>query len=131
MPPRPAFFRNGHRLASRGVCHVAAAALAGCLLPQAFAASGTGTPTPTFEITSFCTTSAGGGISSGCNFEIAATVGQAVVGPIQGGDFSAVSGFTPDRDDADACQPTDLDCSGITDGGDLAIVVLKIGRAHV
>jgi hypothetical protein len=106
----------------------AALALAGCVLAHASADGGGHTPSPVFEITSYCTTGAGGGIASGCNFEIGASVGQTVVGPIQGGAFAAVSGFMPDRDDADACQPTDLDCSGMTDGGDISLVVLSWGE---
>jgi hypothetical protein len=105
-----------------------AAALGSSLAGGAFAGSGTATTAPAFDVSWHSASGAGGGISGSCLFEVASSIGQPVVGPAQGGAFTVISGFLPDRDDADACGITDLDCSGMTDGGDLAIVVLNWGE---
>ncbi len=77
-----------------------------------------------YEISS-STHSGGGGLSSGGEFSVVGTVGQAATGPIQGGAFKFLSGYL-----ATECvvyELADLNFDGVTDGVDLGMMLINWG----
>lgn len=81
---------------------------------------------PDFDLVGGCAT-AGGGTSSGGEFSVSATIGETAAGSTSGGTFDCSSGVLNTTADGTQCEPSDLDCSGSTDGGDLGIVLLNWG----
>ena len=70
--------------------------------------------------------SGGGGLSSGGQFSVVGTVGQAATGPIQGGAFQFLSGYQ-----ATECviyAPSDLNFDGQTNAADLGEFLLNWGE---
>ena len=109
---RPALWRGRCSCVGLVVC-----ALGGSAYSQ-------GSTPPAFDLASGGT-SAGGGSSSGGDFSVIATIGQTTSGSTSGGEFDCDTGVI--TDDGPNCAPTDLDCDGSTDGGDLGIVLLDWG----
>ena len=72
------------------------------------------------------TYSGGGGLSTGGQFSVVGTVGQAATEPIQGGAFSFLSGYL-----ASECviyAPSDLNFDGETNAVDLGVFLLNWGE---
>jgi hypothetical protein len=70
--------------------------------------------------------SGGGGLSSGGEFSVVGTVGQAATEPIQGGAFQFLSGYL-----ASECviyAPSDLNFDGETNAIDLGVFLLNWGE---
>lgn len=70
--------------------------------------------------------SGGGGISSGGEFSVIGTIGQAASGPIQGGDFDFLSGYL--SSECFLCVQGDFDCDGLINGADLTVLLTNWGQ---
>lgn len=97
-----------------------------CAIAGSAFAQGTGNvPNPLYDV-HYWTQSCGGGTSAGCTFSVAGSIGEGTVGPMASANYNIWSGFVPDA--GPSCAPTDLNCDGRTDGGDIAVVLLNWGQ---
>jgi len=77
-----------------------------------------------FEIAN-SSTSGGGGSSSGGTFAVVGTIGQAVTGPISGGEFQFMSGYLATN--SVVYLASDLNCDGETNSSDLGDLLSRWG----
>jgi len=70
----------------------------------------------------WCSVDGGGGTSTAGGFVLASTIGQSDAGRLSGGAFELIGGFWIAAS-APSCVLADLNCDGVVDGSDLAIVL--------
>ena len=71
------------------------------------------------------TQSGGGGLSSGGEFVVVGTIGQAAHGSISGGEFQFMSGYLATN--SVVYLESDLNCDGVTNAGDLGDLLSRWG----